>query len=262
MNNFKKSVLFDTYKIAMKNRSKLLQIFLFDILFIIVLVIYGKLANVMFPDTMPSVTSIIAIFATAFGLTLLNLLIIILIYSFFKFHVIRLVSQLFSEKTRLLSFPAFYGLNLLLFVPFFLLAIVLLFLLALVVRQEYLQNVGGFVVFIVFLLGYSAYNFAHTFFVQGYGFKSFQKSINLITKRHKYYFPIIGVSLFIFFAVILILYVLVWLLGDVLRIGFFQYNMQAVFIVSFIILILMLYKIIHFNRLYFFNMLKKHGEIK
>ncbi len=116
----------DITSLMFKNKGSLLLMITFDVLFVLVLLalrfVQINLDNVLFPLFTGGASEIYSISYVVFELFL-----VILVYSFFKYFIVKFMQEGFKEtKFKLKSFFSFLRLNLIIFIPLVIIVAVIL----------------------------------------------------------------------------------------------------------------------------------------
>lgn len=184
-------------------------------------------------------------------------LFVLSVYSITKLIILNLIKSLYEENEfTLRRFGKFYLLNIMVFALFFFSALILLGILALIFKEDFLNYVVLILLAIFLFFLYSVINISHTLFIKNEGDKIIRKSINIaFNKIDRYGMFIVWNSAVV--LVYLISYnLIIRLLIFVNRDLFASYGgvYEKIFsIVSFVII----YLIIAFNRIYFYEKIDK-----
>ncbi|MBU0461296.1 MAG: hypothetical protein KJ574_01785 [Nanoarchaeota archaeon] len=147
---------------------------LFDLIFVlVVLLLSGVLSSLIIQPSEAGFTQFVQQYSAYILIGIvLYYFIFILAYSFFKFIILSYVRKYFEdkaskEKFSFKRFGSFYAMNLLTALLFFLVFAIVVILLGLAVRKDYLIWFRDIFVFIVLLIAYSLINSMHSYFAQG-----------------------------------------------------------------------------------------------
>ncbi len=249
----KKSLLGKTLSLIRKNPGPFLYMLLFD--FLLAGIIYSlSVATKFFP-----IQDSLVVFGILF---LIFLLIIILVYSFFKYLVLDSLKSVFRKgELNFKDFFSFYKLNLAVFlVPFILIFIGILAFASSNLLQYDLTGMVLVVVLLILLIPvllfiYTLVNMSHTLFVQAKKEKivknALKKSLNI---------PLYG-KIYSYNLFFLIIYLVIWLAANYfLRSSGFStylqyYSGYRIFI--WILTTVVVYFIVVFNRVNFYLVVNK-----
>jgi len=269
MKNLKKlfleSTFFRVFNIIKKNPNTYLYTIVLDFIFLASLIFMGKYFGSFIPQ---DPQQIMALFKTqtnlllfVFGYPLLYYLFVIFIYSITKLSILNLIKPLHEKhKFSLKGFGKFYLLNILIFIIFFFTALILLGILALILREDFLKYVVLFLLIPFLFFFYSIINISHTLFIKNKKEKIIKKSFNIAFNKINHY------GMFIVWNVILILiYLLIYnIIHLIFRFTIFTnqeiltaYGSTYLKIFN-IISIIFIYLIIAFNRIYFYERIDKN----
>ncbi len=256
---FKDSYFTKTLKLIKSNPRNILNIVLFDILFLAAVIIFYGLVGSLLSKPSPAISTTVLI--TYLALALLYYPILILIYSFFKYIVLDSITSLFKKTS--LNFgrlKKFSMLNLSIFVVFFITFLVLNGVFLMGAKEGYTPYIFLAINTPLFLLTYIIINISHTLFseYEKSGIKeTIKKTFSIIAKVRSY----IGIFL-MDAAVIFIYFVVFYLIGVMLKATALQdYAAQVkysnIYTLIFAILTsIFFYLVIVFNRIYFYNIIK------
>lgn len=264
INNIKKrfigSSFFRVFNIIKKNSHTYFYTITLDFIFLALIIIIGKYLGSLIPQDPQQLMTIFKSQANllifVFGYPTIYYLFVIFLYSITKLSILNLIKQLYEkQKFNLKGLGKFYLLNLLLFIIFLLISLVITGILALILQKDFLK-------YVVLILGipflffvYSMMNIAHTLFMGNYGKRIIKKSFYIAFSSIKKY------GLFIMWDIILILTYLVFynIIHLIFRFTLFL-NQQLLtsygplYLKIFNIMsIVVIYLIIAFNRMYFFE---------
>jgi len=241
---FRESLFLKSLKLIIKKPQNLLYFILFDLLFILAVYALSKIFSyVPVPKS----------FSIALLYSLLNFTIFVFVYSFFKYAVLDYIVS-FMKKTEF-SFKRlkdFFMLNVLLFLVFSIVMVLVNMILVFSVKQEYMQIFLSVVSIIVFIFIYTLMNISHSFFVLGSTWKeSFFRANSVVFKKMKKYLPVYGFSILVLIIIMLIGNLVFVLLKPLMQskvLNFYQVYMTVYYIVT----MLFMYALHIVNRLYFY----------
>ncbi len=257
INYIKKKVFYETKELIIRNPKSIFKILVFDMLFFLCLQLILFVANsvIRFQNNLADSTMALVLYGLFF---LAYITVFCLIYSFFKFLVLKEVKLFFTKRN--LGFDrlkSFYFMNLAFFVSF----LVVLFLIAWISESSVQENMLTFVLKIIFLIliisGYFFISVTHSLFAEISKMKGvLKKSFRLVFKVNKYYGVIVtSVLWFVFYY--LIMYALYKTIGQSMasNLAVEQYN--AFTIVMSILTVVIFYFLILFNRIYFYGIVRR-----
>ena len=245
---FMNSLFLKSILLIQKNKKTLFYIFLFDVLFLASL--YG--IQTLFRYVPP-----LGNFWFGILLSIAYFFILVFVYSFFKYIVLEYV-VLFAKDKRKGKLKEFFILNLLIFAPLLFVMLLINIILVFSLKTNYLPLISSIISMVIAFFLYPFINFSHSLFAQGKKWKkSLVNSLNFTFKRIKSYLPVYGFGVVVF----LLLYAVFNLIWLVLRFTVPEYSLGSVFNiftnVYSVISMILLYKIILFNRFYFYLITKK-----
>lgn len=260
MKKFKDNYFVKTLKLIKNNPKNIFHIILFDILFIATITIFYKLTEFLLlkaPTEISTITIIIYLI-----LILLYYLILILIYSFFKHLILNSIKSLFKQiKINFKNIKKFYLLNLLIFIVFLIIFFILNILFLNSTKQEYAAYILLIINLILFLILYIFINISHTLFSESEKprIKEITKKSFTIILKIKNYSGIFLTSIIAIIIYFTMFYFIGLILKNTLFKGYFAsieyYNIY--YITFTIITTIFFYLITLFNRIYFYNIIKK-----
>lgn len=258
MKGFRDSYFVKTLGLMKDNPKDMINIVLFDFLFLVTASIFYWLVGFLFVGSKTAS----AIMITAYLiLTLLYYLILILICSFFKYLVLNSLKSLFNKtKINFKKLKKFYLLNLLIFAVAFMAFLALNGTFLIGVKEEYAAYAFLVISVPLFLIVYSFLNISHTLFSETEKPKIKEiarKTFDLILKLKTY------LGIFLTNLVLVAAYFIIFnLIGVILKATVFKsYLVPAeyynIYTIAFgIIMTLFFYFIFFFNRIYFYNIIK------
>ena len=260
LKGFRESHLAKTLGFVKNNPKNMLHIILFDILFLAAIGAFYKLTEFFFLKTPPEISVTTTILYLI--LTLMYYLTLILIYSFFKYSILNSIKSLFKKTKRGFSnLKKFYLLNLLIFVALFMAFLVLNGVFLIGVKEEYAAYVFLIINVPLFLIAYIFMNIGHTLFSETEKPKIkeiVRKAFNLVLEVKRYW----GIFL-ADMAVIIAYFTVFYLIGMTLKATVFKSYLTPakyydIYTMGFsIITTLFFYFLFFFNRVYFYNIIKK-----
>lgn len=250
----RKDFLFKRVFSAIKEKPKCFFLMIvFDVLFVIALLLFIKLLNVAVPQSPAQIKSLFFGSSTLiFVFVVIYYLLLLLIYSFFKYCMLHYIES-FEKKTKFIIkfLKQFFLLNLFNLVLFLVCAMIINFLIV-AVKDTYQTSFAFWTITIFLFLFYIFFNLSHSIFIEE------KNTINVIRLtfrtmfgRIKSYagFLIHTIGMIIIFFILLLI---VWLIFSI------GLQMQLVYAVLFNVLsAILLYAIILTNRIYFFLAIKK-----
>ena len=258
-NKIKGTYFAKTYNLYLKNIKDLLIVFIFDVLFLLALSLFTKLTE----DFALSMQYSLQISPTKAALFLfLYVLIIIFLYSFFKYIVLHRIKGIFKkEKFGFERLRQFFILNLIIIFSL----VIIYFLLNWIFLVNAKPQSRSFVFIAIHLpyifFSYAFLNIAHYMFLDTKSIKAIlRKSFQITFTKIKSYTGIYLSDIVIFTIYIVLFYIV----GSIVKKSPSNLLYFPLYQKIFIILTgLVLYKIIFFNRLYFYliireKFLKKH----
>jgi hypothetical protein len=246
--NLRKSKLTRTLKLF-KNK-KILLIILFDILFLVSISAMGYLVNIFFPkdNILNYLQNRYSIVFFALSFSILYLLLLIFIYSFFKYNILDLVRNLF-KKTEL-SFKRltqFYLLNIIIICSAIIIILILDFLLFLLLREQYIQWILFTLSIPIIILAYSTINISHSIFIDYKKLKDvLMKSLKITFNNMRRYIAVYLIDIIFLICFLILFYTLLILTKNSPTWRFTVNNIFS------LIWFVVFYLIILFNRLYFY----------
>ncbi len=260
MKKIRESHFAKTFGLMKDNPKNMLHIILFDILFLATMSVFYKLTEFFFLRTLPEISVTTTIIYLI--LTLMYYLALILIYSFFKYSILNSIKSLFKKtKGGFDNLKKFYLLNLLIFVVLFMAFLVLNGVFLIGVKEEYAAYALLIISVPLFLIAYIFMNIGHTMFSEAEKPRIKEiarKAFNLVFEVKRYW------GIFLADAVLIIAYFTVfYLIGVALKATVFKSYLTPakyydIYTMGFVIITtLFFYFIFFFNRIYFYNIIKK-----
>ena len=259
MKKIRDSYFAKIWKLMKDNPKNMINIVLFDFLFLVTAGIFYWLTGFLLSAAPKSVSGMVIVFYLI--LTLLYYLILILICSFFKYLILNSLKSLFGKtKVDFKNLKKFYLLNLLIFFVLFMAFWILNGVFLIGVKEEYAAYVFLIISVPLFLIAYVFVNISHTLFSEA----EKPKIKEIISKAYNFavevkrYSGIFLVNIFLIAAY----FILFYLIGTVLKATVFKgylvpswyYNAYTA---SFgIITTLFFYFILFFNRVYFYDIIR------
>ena len=168
---FVESSFYRVYHLIKKNPNIYLYTIILDFIFLALLISIGKYFGSFIPQ---DPQQIIALFKTQTNLLLfvfiyplLYYLFVIFIYSITKLSILNLIKSLYKKhKFTLKGLGKFYLLNILIFIIFFFVALIVLGILALILRRDFLKYVILILSIPFLFFIYSIINISHTLFIK------------------------------------------------------------------------------------------------
>ena len=199
----KNSLWWKSYSLIRQNSKLALYIFILDLMFIALLYGFSFVSQQILPED-PSVyfqfgssgALIISV-----SIALVYILIMIFIYSFFKYGVLDMIhSMIRNTKFDFGKLVKFYKLNIVVFGLPFLVFVLFYVVTLLALRREVQPVISWIFLIIVAIFAYPYYNIAHTLFTRNYDIKKILGiSLKLTLRKFKnyivvYFFSILGVG--------------------------------------------------------------------
>lgn len=263
---FMESSFFRVFSIVKKNPNIYLYTIILDFIFLTFIIFIGKYVGSLIPQ---DTQQLMDLFKTQTNLMLfvfiypvIYYLIVVLIYSITKLSILNLIKQLYGKsKFTLRGLGRFYLLNILLFIIFFLTALIIMGILALVLRRDILAYLVLVLAVPFLFFFYSVLNISHTLSVKNERSKliknSFIIAFNKIPKYGAFIiWDIVLVSVYLLFynSIHLIFRLLFFTSAE--RIAAYGSIYLKILNIIFIIFI---YLVIAFNRIYFCNRIDKNA---
>ena len=258
MKGFRDSYFAKTLGLMKGNPKNMINIVLFDFLFLATASIFYWLVGFLFVGAKTASAIMIIVYLI---LTLLYYLILVLICSFFKYLVLNSLKGLFNKtKINFKKLKKFYLLNLLIFAVAFMAFLALNGTFLIGVKEEYAAYAFLVISVPLFLIVYIFLNISHTLFSETEKPKIKEiskKTFELILKLKTY------LGIFLTNLVLVAAYFIIFnIIGIILKATVFKsYLMPAeyynVYTIAFgVIMTLFFYFIFFFNRIYFYNIIK------
>ncbi|MBL7054595.1 hypothetical protein ISS05_02470 [Candidatus Woesearchaeota archaeon] len=263
MKNFKDSYFVKTLKLTKKEPKTVFYIILLDLLFLAAISIFYKLVEFFFLKTPPEIST--ATTTLYLIVTLAYYLILILIYSFFKYSVLNSISSMFKKtKLSFIHMKKFYLLNLSIFAVFMVAFLLLNGTVLTGTKEEYRAYIFLITNLPLLLVFYTFMNISHTIFSESKnsGIKeTVKKTFTEISKIKNY----LGVFL-TNTALIIVYFTMFYFIGLILKYTLFksysaaaQYN-NTYSIIFTVITTIFFYSVILFNRIYFYSIIKNKKQ--
>ena len=200
MKSKNKLLFIASLKLAMKIPNKVGLIILFDVLFLVSLLVLQKLFRYFAQSFVAEITLTFGLILLIF--TLIYYLITLLVYSFFKYSILDFIKSLFERTEFSLNrLGQFYSLNLIIAGIFYAIFLIFGFILE-NIKQSYQPLVFIFLAIPYLLFLYAIINISHSLFYEGASIKeSVKKSFKITFTKIKIYRETI--SIMIFFALFL-----------------------------------------------------------
>ena len=261
---FLESSFLKVINIIRKNLNVYFYTIVLDFIFLALIVLVGKYSGSLIPsnpqqlmDLFKSSTNLLLF---VFGYPILFYLFVLFVYSITKLSILNLVKSLY-EKNRftLKRLCKFYLLNILLFVIFFFGGLILLGILALIFKKEFLTYVVLVLLIPFLFLLYSIINISNTLFIKSWEKGAIKKSFSIgFSNINKY-----GMFVIWDFAVILAYLLFYNIIHLIFRLFIFSNeeiltNYGGIYLKVFnIISLVVIYLVIAFNRIYFYERIDK-----
>lgn len=251
----KRSYFAKTFNLFKKNKDSMFMILIFDIWFLATIAISAKIAEFLGkslfkqPLQFYSATPLI-IFAVGYYI------ILVLIYSFFKYFVLNYVKRMFIKvKTDIKRFRSFFLLNLIIAITLFVIFIALNGVLLLNVKREVAPYIFLLILVPFAFFFYAIINIAHSLFINLINTKDvLRKTIKITFTNIKSYAGIYLSSIIIFSIYYFIYYIVALALKNTS--SYIVY--YSIYLKIFIVLTgIILYIMIFFNRVYFYLIIKE-----
>ncbi|MEA2037463.1 MAG: hypothetical protein U9O94_08180 [Nanoarchaeota archaeon] len=250
--------------IIKKNPNIYFYTLLLDFVFISIIIFMGK----YFGSLIPSDTQqLLSIFKSPANLLLFALLYIIIYYSFVlfiysitKLSILNLIKKLYVKNIfTLKGIGKFYLLNILIFIIFFFTGLILFGMLAIIFRTEFLSYIVLILSIPFLLLWYSVINISHVLLMKDKKEKIIRKSFKIaFTKINEYgmfvaWDVIAVITYLLFYSLIHLIFRFAVFSNEQISSNFLPIYLKIFSIVSLIVL----YLIISFNRIYFYERIDK-----
>lgn len=262
---FLESSFFRVFSIIKKNHTIYLYTIILDFVFLFLIIFAGKYFGSLIPQDPQQLINLLKtqtnllLFVTIYPI--IYYLFVIFLYSITKLNILNLIKSLYEKnKLNLKGLGKFYLLNILLFVIFFFAALIIMGILALILKKDFLKYLILIlsVPFLFFM--YSIINIAHTRFINNKKDKIIKQSINIAFNKIPKYGPFI-----IWNILLTIIYLLIYnIIHVILRFTLFLNkeilaSYAPLYLKIFnIISIIIIYLIIAFNRIYFYERMDKN----
>jgi len=260
VNKWKRSLNAKTFYSIKEHPNFFFNTLLFDFLFLISLYYTNLLVKLSLP-TEESLKADMGLALIFFLLTIAYLLFLVFIYSFLKYCILDFIKTLvdlswkFKKTIRekrfgLGRFFKFYLLNLIIFISFFVIFIILNAIYLFSVKQEHLKIAFLLTMIPLFIFIYVYLNLTHSLFTTGHNLKETIKKGLVLFKQIKPYYGILIFSIFVFFVYTLILFIINLIITSSTSVNILVYNK-----IFTVITTIVFYLIIAFNRIYFYIMI-------
>ena len=265
------SQFFETLKIIKKQPKLFFQAVLFDVLFLASLYGISKLVSFSIPADTSSITAILQspwlMLSFALISSALYYLFILFIYSFFKYNILDIIKSMFGKtKFSFRRLGSFFLLNILiaalLFAVFISINLIVSpFIVSPFIVIKILAAILFFVMIVPFIFfSYPLINITHSLFEEGSNIKdSLKKGFKITFGKIKSYAAVYLHSIIVFVIYIVLFYIF----GLILKYTLFR-DLQAyagyypIYVGFFnITATILLFLIIAFNRIYFYNAVRK-----
>lgn len=256
----KRNNFIEAFNLIKSNPKEIFKIIIFDILFLISVKVLYELIELLMPKNITEISPGNGIMLLI--MILLYYIAFLLVYSLCKRMVLKIIRQLFNKKVikKFGTAKSFFFLNLVIYVMFFLIFILINSLVVLSAKQE-MQSIVFLIINIpLFLLFYYFVNFSHTSFAQSEKIRlssNLKESFRLLGKFKEY------AKLFLINLGAVIAYAIIYfLIGSLFKITLFSSRTMVakynnIYVASFVIITtLFFYLILLFNRIYFFKIVK------
>tara|TARA_Y100000310_G_C20581608_1_gene763291 strand:+ start:130 stop:960 length:831 start_codon:yes stop_codon:yes gene_type:complete len=264
---FRNSLLIRTLKLIKLNKKLFFLTLAFDFLFITSLYFLGQLISALITANIPGIANFLMLpiltllFAVSFSIV--YILLLILVYSFFKYNILDLIKSM-NQKTEFdfKRFKKFYILNLITYISGFLIFLTAS-LIFMGIKPEYI-SITSLIIFIPLgLLFYSFLNFSHSYFASdALPVKAvLKRSLKKISKISSYY-KVYLITLAYFLVYFIIYYPIALLLKTILiqkysLLGFFPIYSKIFSVITAIVM----FGIIAHNRVYFYMTVKEEDNL-
>jgi len=257
---FLESTFLKTFNTIKKNHNIYFYTIILDFIFLALIIFIGKYFGSLIPQDPQQIMELFKtqtnLLLFVFGYPIVFYLFVIFIYSTAKLSVLNIIKSLYEKhKFSLKGLSKFYLLNILLFVIFFLAALILLGILALILREDFLKYLILILSVPFLFFAYSVINISHTFFIKGTRKGVIKKAFYITFNKINRY------GMFLVWDVILVFVYLLFynIIHLILRFTIFA-NQQmlmgygSMYMKIFnIISLIFIYLIIAFNRIYFYE---------
>ena len=257
---FLESSLYKVFTIIKKNLNAYFSTIILDLIFLGLIFSVGKYVGSLIPTDPQQLMNLFKTQATlllfVFGYPLLYYLFVILLYSIVKLTILNIINSSYeNDKFSLKRFGKFYLLNILIFIIFLSIGLIIFGISAITLTRVFLSYFVLILSVPFLFFFYSTISISHTLFIKkeekGIIKKSFKIAFN---KINKYGMFIVWDAIFAF--VYLLFYNLIHLIFRI-----FVFSNQEL-LVSYgslylkifnIISLIVIYKILAFNRIYFYG---------
>lgn len=258
-NKLKDSLVFENLRLLFSSPKLFFTGLLFDILFIISILVIGKLSTIIAPgirDLLISefglnpFTIIISIIGA-----LLYLFLLVFFYSFFKYLILDIL-QSYTSKTEFTfkHLSNFYLLNVSILFPSLIIFLLIALVLGVAIKPEYSKTILLVIMVFFSFVVYLIVNSAHSYFIQFKGSKkALVAGLNFSFKHIRAYLPLVLVILISAILYATLYYFLLWSVKLMQNITFSVIISKGLMTITFIYL----YVLMVYNRLYFYLSIKK-----
>ncbi len=240
-----------------KNPKQFLWMFLLDLGFLGVFILFNYLTDLIIPGADSLATQIQQSTMLMISIVLLFIVYVVLVvlaYSFFNLIILGSIKK-FSVKHKhdFSKLKEFFMINLFLFLFFFMIFILLNVISVFLINKSiWIGLVAGVLISIILLMLYALHNFMHSAFILGHEF-----SVNL-KKSFKHMFSTSYLGLFFFSFIMLIAYVLLYFIIGIIFGNYIIENYDSFVPVFNVITLIVVYLLFSFNRIYFYFISEKH----
>lgn len=240
-----------------KNPKMFLWMFLLDLGFLGVFLLFNYLTNLIVPDANTFITQVQTNTMLLIGLILLFIVyvvVIILAYSFFNLIILGSIKK-FSTKHKhdFSKLKEFFMINLFLFLLFFIIFILFNIISSFLIDKSiWIGLTVGAILIIFSLMLYAFYNLMHSAFILGHEF-----SVNL-KKSFKHMFSSSYFGLFFFSFVIILGYILIYFIIGLIFSTYILAHYETFSAVFSVITLIVIYLLFSFNRIYFYFISEEH----
>lgn len=264
--NIKKRFLESSFLKVLKNIKKNPTTYIYtivlDFIFLALIIFIGKYMGSFIP-TDPQ--QIMALFKTQTNLLLFTIiypiiyyLFITFIYSVIKLSILNLINK--KRKFTLNGLGKFYLLNIILLVIIFFTALILLGIFAIILKRDFVSYLSLILLIPFFFFAYSIINISHTLFIQNHRDKIIKASFNITFKKINKY------SMFIVWNIgFVLIYLLLYNIVNIILKFLIFTNQEAIAAygptylnILNIVSMVIIYLIIAFNRIYFYERIDKN----
>lgn len=262
---FLESSFSKVFSIIKKNPKKYIYTILIDFIFLALIVFLGRSLNSLIPTNPQQLMgflkakSNILIFSLLYAS--LYYLLIIFIYSITKLSILKIIKSLHEKsKLNLKGLKKFYLLNILIFIIFFSTVLIVVGILSLTLKEDFLKYIILILSIPYLFFVYSIINIAHTLYIKGAKKGIIKKSISIVfNKLNKYGMFIVWdiILLFIyllFYNIVHLIFKFTIFTNQQILNAYGNTYMKLFNILS----IILFYLMIAFNRIYFYKKIDKN----